>query len=147
MQSCTPAKEEESNASTADGWLPCTKPFTTRRFICGLRICVEIGQSVSSEENDDWCGTPAEIRELIEEEVGKLGSRGGGLQLGIGIFPPTPPENIDALCRAIEEFRTYWWDGRGAGPNTCRGLKHTPWCIISGRREMTIPHIQENISC
>ena len=23
-------------------------------------------------------------------------------------FIPTPPENIDALCEALEEFRTYW---------------------------------------
>jgi uroporphyrinogen-III decarboxylase len=32
---------------------------------------------------------------------------------GGGIYPPTPPENVDALCSALEEFRTYWWDGRG----------------------------------
>ena len=58
-------------------------------------------------------GTPAEIRELIEEEVRKLGSAEGGLSFICGICPPTPPENIDALCSALEEFRTYFWDGRG----------------------------------
>lgn len=57
-------------------------------------------------------GTRAEIRELIEEEVRKLGSPQGGLEMIAGIYPPTPAENIDALCDALEEFRTYWWDGR-----------------------------------
>jgi uroporphyrinogen decarboxylase len=58
-------------------------------------------------------GTRQEIRELIREEVLKLGSPQGGLTFGADIYPPTPPENIDALCSALEEFRTYWWDGRG----------------------------------
>jgi len=58
-------------------------------------------------------GTRKDIRALIEEEVRKLGSSRGGLQLVAGIYPPTPPENVDALCDAMEEFRTYWWDGRG----------------------------------
>ena len=55
-------------------------------------------------------GTRQEIRELIEEEVRKLGSPQGGLDLMVGIYPPTPPENVDAVCEAFEEFRTYWWE-------------------------------------
>ena len=58
-------------------------------------------------------GKPAEIRELIEKEVLTLGSPQGGLMLTCGIYPPTPAENIDAVCGAMEEFRTYWFDGRG----------------------------------
>jgi uroporphyrinogen decarboxylase len=58
-------------------------------------------------------GTRAEIRELIREEVVKLGSPRGGFMFAGGIYPPTPAENVDALCCALEEFRTYWWDGRG----------------------------------
>jgi len=54
-------------------------------------------------------GTRKEIRELIEEEVKKLGSPRGGLEMVCGIYPPTPPENIDALCSALEEFQAYWW--------------------------------------
>jgi len=57
-------------------------------------------------------GTRQEIRELIEEEVRTLGSPAGGLEFICGIYPPTPPENVDAVCSALEEFRTYWWDGR-----------------------------------
>lgn len=53
-------------------------------------------------------GTRSEIRELIKEEVLKLGSPQGGLTFVCGIYPPTPPENLDALCSALEEFRTYW---------------------------------------
>lgn len=59
-------------------------------------------------------GTRAEIRELIEEEVKRLGSPRGGLMLICGIYPPTPPENVDAVISAMEEFRTYWWDGRAS---------------------------------
>jgi len=58
-------------------------------------------------------GTRSEIRDLIEEGVRKLGAPEGGLEFIAGVYPPTPPENIDALCSALEEFRTYWWDGRG----------------------------------
>jgi len=54
-------------------------------------------------------GTPREIRELIREEVMKLGSARGGLMFVCGIYPPTPPQNVDAVCSALEEFRTYWW--------------------------------------
>jgi len=57
-------------------------------------------------------GTRKDIHDLIEEEVRKLGSPRGGLEMLIGIYPPTPPENVDAVCEAFEKFRTYWWDGR-----------------------------------
>ncbi len=58
-------------------------------------------------------GTRQEIGELVEEEVRTLGSTKGGLELIVGIYPPTTPENIDALACAFEEFRTFWFDGRG----------------------------------
>lgn len=59
-------------------------------------------------------GTPQEVYDLIAEEVRKLGSPQGGLELICGIYPPTPPENVDAVCRAMADYRTYWWDGRGS---------------------------------
>lgn len=58
-------------------------------------------------------GTRAEIRDLIEEEVRKLGDPRGGLEFIAGIYPPTTPDRVDALASALAEFRTYWWDGRG----------------------------------
>ena len=53
-------------------------------------------------------GSPGEIEELIEEEVRKLGSPEGGLMMIAGIYPPTPPENVEALCRALRKYREYW---------------------------------------
>jgi predicted peroxiredoxin len=55
-------------------------------------------------------GTPKEIEEHIEYSVKMLGDKRGGLQFIVGIYPPTPPENIDALCRAFQKYRTYWFD-------------------------------------
>lgn len=55
-------------------------------------------------------GTRQEIHDHIEEAVRKLGDPRGGLELVCGIYPPTPPENVDALCEAFRKFRTYWWN-------------------------------------
>lgn len=55
-------------------------------------------------------GTPQEIIDLIEYEVRELGSPQGGLMLTCGIYPPTPPENIDAVLTAMERFERYWWE-------------------------------------
>jgi len=55
-------------------------------------------------------GTARDIHGLIEEEVRKLGSPQGGLMMVVGIYPPTPPENVHALLTAFETFRTHWWD-------------------------------------
>ena len=53
-------------------------------------------------------GSPNDVRDLIKEEVLKLGSPAGGLEMVVGIYPPTPLENVEALFSALEEFRTYW---------------------------------------
>lgn len=58
-------------------------------------------------------GTRQEIGELVEEEVRQLGSAKGGLEFIAGIYPPTPPENVDALACAFEEYQTWCFDGRG----------------------------------
>ena len=58
-------------------------------------------------------GTRQEIGELVEKEVRQLGSAKGGLEFIAGIYPPTPPENVDALACAFEEYQTWWFDGRG----------------------------------
>lgn len=54
-------------------------------------------------------GEPDEIHDLIEREVKSLGAPEGGLELICGIYPPTPLENVKAVCEAMEEFRGYWW--------------------------------------
>lgn len=53
-------------------------------------------------------GSPNDVHELIKEEVMKLGSPRGGLSFICGVYWPTPAENINALCDALEEYRTYW---------------------------------------
>lgn len=55
-------------------------------------------------------GSRRDIFDLIGEEVKKLGSSEGGLMMIAGIYPPTPPENVDALCAALRKYRTYWHD-------------------------------------
>jgi uroporphyrinogen decarboxylase len=55
-------------------------------------------------------GTRKDIFELIEEEIRKLGSVQGGLEFIVGIYPPTPPENVDALCAAIKKYQRFWWE-------------------------------------
>lgn len=55
-------------------------------------------------------GSPKDIEDLIREEVMKLGSSSGGLEFIAGIYPPTPPQNIEALCKALLKYRRYWWE-------------------------------------
>ena len=55
-------------------------------------------------------GTPREIDELIEEEVKRFGSPDGGLSMVVGVLPPTPPENVEALFTAFDKYRTYFWE-------------------------------------
>ncbi len=72
------------------------------------RICIDL--DVDRQSVVPY-GSRAEIYELIEEEVKRLGSPRGGLSLMCGVYPPTPPENVDALCSAMEKFQTYWFEG------------------------------------
>ena len=69
------------------------------------RICINL--DVDRQKTLPF-GGPAEIRDLIHQEVMKLGSPAGGLQFTGGIYPPTPARNVEALCAALEEHRTYW---------------------------------------
>lgn len=99
-----------------DEWLACGVDIVNVQDLCnGIEnlerevkgrtcICLDVDrQSVVPY------GTRQEIHDLIEEEVRRLGSRAGGLELICGIYPPTPPENFDAVCEAVEKYRTYWW--------------------------------------
>lgn len=86
----------------------CNGIDNLRRALKG-RICISL--DVDRQTTVPY-GTPAEIRALVEEEVRTLGGPSGGLELVAGIYPPTPPENIEALAQAFEEFQTYWFDGK-----------------------------------
>ena len=69
------------------------------------RVCIEIDidrQSVMP------FGSPGDVHDLVKEEIQKLGSPQGGLTMVCGVYPPTPLANVEALCAALEEYRTYW---------------------------------------
>jgi len=53
-------------------------------------------------------GSPNDVKELVKEEVLKLGSPAGGLELVVGLYPPTPLENVEALFSALDRYRTHW---------------------------------------
>lgn len=55
-------------------------------------------------------GSAKDIDDLIHEEVEKLGSVSGGLELSCGIYPPTPPSNVEALCKSLLRYQRYWWE-------------------------------------
>lgn len=60
-------------------------------------------------------GTPADVRDHIQEAVRKLGSPEGGLSLCYQPWPPTPIENIRAVFDAMEEFSSFYTWGSGDG--------------------------------
>lgn len=47
-------------------------------------------------------GSPQEIRELVEYEIGMLGAPEGGLMIKVEIRGDVPPENLDAVVSALE---------------------------------------------
>jgi len=70
------------------------------------RLCIRV--DIDRQETLPY-GTPEDIRDLVREEAEKLGSPKGGLEIIAGIYPPTPPRNVDALCSALREFRTMYF--------------------------------------
>lgn len=53
-------------------------------------------------------GTAAELDAHIENCVRTLGSPEGGLSLSWGVYPGTPVESIEAVCRAMEKYHDMW---------------------------------------
>jgi hypothetical protein len=52
--------------------------------------------------------SPGDIDEHVHEAVAKLGSPEGGLWLKAEIGPDVPLENIEAICVALETYKTYF---------------------------------------
>jgi len=52
--------------------------------------------------------TPEAIDAHIREAVEKLGSPEGGLWLKAEVGPDVPLENVEAICGALEKYRSYW---------------------------------------
>jgi len=48
-------------------------------------------------------GKPNEIKSHVNHVISELNSQEGGFMITVDIYPPTPIENIEALCQALEE--------------------------------------------
>jgi len=53
-------------------------------------------------------GSQQEVREHIKEIVLELGSKEGGLWIVAGCYPDVPLANIEALCKAMEDYQCYF---------------------------------------
>ena len=65
------------------------------------RVCVDI--DIDRQKILPF-GKPEEVERHVEETVSALRSLEGGLMVTVGIYPPTPLENIEALCRTLERL-------------------------------------------
>jgi len=52
--------------------------------------------------------SPSDLDDHVKECVMKMGMKEGGLWLMGECAPDVPLENIEALCCALEKYRTYW---------------------------------------
>jgi len=48
-------------------------------------------------------GKPKDVKEHVRRVISELNSPEGGFMITVDIYPPTPIENIGALCQALEE--------------------------------------------
>lgn len=71
------------------------------------RVCIDI--DIDRQRIVPF-GKPSAIKRHVHDVISALRSPDGGLMVTAGIYPPTPLENIEALCEALE-------DG-GAGPKS-----------------------------
>ncbi len=53
-------------------------------------------------------GTPADIDALVRREVAAVGTPEGGLAMIFGLYPGTPPENVEAVMDAMEKYAGYF---------------------------------------
>ncbi len=71
----------------------------------GGKVCVELDvdrQQVTVR------GTPEEVDRLVREEVGRIGSRRGGLMMVFGLYPGVPLANVRALMDAMERYAFFY---------------------------------------
>ncbi|OYT43053.1 hypothetical protein B6U84_06650 [Candidatus Bathyarchaeota archaeon ex4484_40] len=65
------------------------------------RVCVDV--DIDRQRIVPF-GRPSEVERHVKHVISELRSPEGGLMVTVGIYPPTPIENIEALCRALEEM-------------------------------------------
>lgn len=72
--------------------------------VCKGKVCVCLDLD---RQMFPFC-KPEDIEPHIRDVVETLGSREGGLWLIAECAPDVPLENIDAICAALEKYRTYY---------------------------------------
>jgi len=71
---------------------------------CKGKVCVDLDLD---RQMFPFC-TPADIDAHVRECVEKLGAPQGGLWLEAECGPDVPLENIEAICQALEKYRSYF---------------------------------------
>ena len=72
--------------------------------VCGGKVCVYL----DLDRQLFPFATPAEIEDHVREAVETLGSPEGGLMLSAECAPDVPLETIQAICVALEKYRSYF---------------------------------------
>jgi uroporphyrinogen decarboxylase len=72
--------------------------------VCKGRVCVDLDLD---RQLFPFC-TPQDIDDHIHEAVDKLGSPEGGLWLKAEVADDVPLENVEAICTALEKYRSYF---------------------------------------
>ena len=72
--------------------------------VCKGKICVDLDLD---RQLFPFC-TPEEIDVHVREAVEKLGSPEGGLWLKAEVADDVPLENVEAICAALEKYRSYF---------------------------------------
>jgi len=72
--------------------------------VCKGKVCVSLDLD---RQLFPFC-TPADIEAHVRASVETLGSREGGLWLTAEVGPDVPLENVDAICRAVEKYRSFF---------------------------------------
>jgi len=69
------------------------------------RVCIDL--DIDRQQITPF-GSPAQIDNLIRQEVEKLGSPEGGLMMIYGLYPGVPLENIRAVTDAMERYTGFY---------------------------------------
>ena len=72
--------------------------------VCKGRICVDLDLD---RQLFPFC-SPEDIDAHVHEAVDTLGAPEGGLWLKAEIGEDVPLENVEAICRALERYSTYY---------------------------------------
>lgn len=94
-----------------DTGLSIINAMSTTNTIEGLaetmkgRVCLDLGMD---RQQIFPKGSPTEIRDHVKEAVMKLGSPAGGLMMRAEVNVDIPLKNVEAMAKAMEEFREYY---------------------------------------